>query len=78
MSVASTASTDKLWILQNVPGQGTYVGEYEKVNGTYEMQNSSDMFKISNDILEGYVEIGSDNQSVVYGTEGVLYLLDTT
>ena len=78
LSVASTASTDKLWILQNVPGQGTYVGEYEKVNGTYEMQNSSDMFKISNDILEGYVEIGSDNQSVVYGTEGVLYLLDTT
>lgn len=78
LSVASTASTNKLWILQNVPGHGTYVGEYESINGTYEMQNSSDMFKISNDILGGYVEIGSDNQSVVYGTEGALYLLDTT
>lgn len=77
LSITSTDSLSKIWILHNVPGQGTFVGEYEDVNGEYKMKTNLAYYRVSSSILDGYVEIGSDNQSVVYGTSNNLYLLDT-
>ena len=53
------------------------MGEYEDVNGEYKMKTNLAYYRVSSSILDGYVEIGSDNQSVVYGTSNNLYLLDT-
>ena len=77
-STTSTSDGSKVWILQNVPGHGTYVGEYELESSGYEMKAQDSVYKVSSNLLKGFVEIGSDDESVVYGTDGVLYLLDTT
>lgn len=75
-SITSTSTASKVWILQNVPGHGTYVGEYELESSGYEMKAHDSVYRVSSNLLKGFVEIGSDNESVVYGTDGVLYLLD--
>jgi len=72
--------TAKVWVLQNIPNQGTFVAEYIHFteDGVWKMQNNQSMYKVSDSILNGHLELGSDKTSLVYGSTGTLYLLDTT
>lgn len=73
---AVTSNLNKFWIGHTIPNRGTFIGEYENINGEYKMKDSVSSYKISDNILNGYIEIGSDEQSVAFGSTDMLYLLD--
>jgi hypothetical protein len=75
ISVVSTGNTDAISVLHHIPGQGTRVTKYSLSGNEYIMATTNSYHTISNQILSGMLAIGSDDVSVVYGSQNLLKLL---
>jgi len=75
ISVVSTENTDAISVLHHIPGQGTRVTKYSLSGSEYIMTTTNSYHTISNQILSGMLAIGSDDVSVVYGSQNLLKLL---